>query len=134
MSSPPFRMEAYLKLCRQLFDEARLEMADRQRRLDSLLSKRAALVGQKEAAAAELDSYMSHSICAGALEENYRYAAWLDGQLTDLDSELVRMQTMVEEQNQAVVEANIELKKFEKLKEKAAEKDNSGQGPYGLPE
>ncbi len=121
MPTKPFRLETYLKICRQRLDEARLELLESQKKLDELNQQRAALIQQKDAEIARLDSCMCHSICAGALEENYRYTAWIDQQIAAVDRNLAKATAEADERGRALIEANIEVKKFEKLKEKATD-------------
>ncbi len=119
MPKKPFRLESVLKLRQMELDNCRLELANRQRRLDEvqaqLNDKECELTVQNGILS---DLYSGGSFSPDELINQQRFCNQILRTITALKEKYVQLSNDVAAQQDVVTEAYKEVKKLEKLKEK----------------
>ena len=119
MPKKPFRLESVLKLRQMELDNCRLELANRQRRLDEaqaqLNDKESELTVQNGILS---DLYSGGSFSPDELINQQRFCDQILRTITALKEKYVQLSNDVAAQQDVVTEAYKEVKKLEKLKEK----------------
>ena len=122
MPKKPFRLESVLKLRQMELDNCRLELANRQRRLDEvqaqLNDKESELTVQNGILS---DLYSGGSFSPDELINQQRFCDQILRTITALKEKYVQLSNDVAAQQDVVTEAYKEVKKLEKLKEKELE-------------
>ena len=122
MSKKPFRLESVLKLRQMELDNCRLELANRQRRLDEvqaqLNNKESELTVQNGILS---DLYSGGSFSPDELINQQRFCDQILRTITSLKETIVQLSNDVAVQQDVVTEAYKEVKQLEKLKEKENE-------------
>lgn len=122
MPKKPFRLESVLKLRQMELDNCRLELANRQRRLDEvqaqLNDKECELTVQNGILS---DLYSGGSFSPDELINQQRFCNQILRTITALKEKYVQLSNDVAAQQDVVTEAYKEVKKLEKLKEKELE-------------
>ena len=122
MPKKPFRLESVLKLRQMELDNCRLELANRQRRLDEvqaqLNDKECELTVQNGILS---DLYSGGSFSPDELINQQRFCDQILRTITALKEKYVQLSNDVAAQQDVVTEAYKEVKKLEKLKEKELE-------------
>ena len=122
MPKKPFRLESVLKLRQMELDNCRLELANRQRRLDEvqaqLNDKESELTVQNGILS---DLYSGGSFSPDELINQQRFCDQILRTITALKEKYVQLSNDVVAQQDIVTEAYKEVKKLEKLKEKELE-------------
>ena len=122
MPKKPFRLESVLKLRQMELGNCRLELANRQRRLDEvqaqLIDKESELTVQNGILS---DLYSGGSFSPDELINQQRFCDQILRTITALKEKYVQLSNDVAAQQDVVTEAYKEVKKLEKLKEKELE-------------
>lgn len=119
MSKKPFRLESVLKLRQMELDNCRLELANRQRRLDEVQAQ----LNDQESELAVQNGILSDLFSGGTfspdeLINQQRFCDQILRTIAALKEKYVQLSNDVAAQQDVVTEAYKEVKKLEKLKEK----------------
>ena len=122
MSKKPFRLESVLKLRQMELDNCRLELANRQRRLDEVQAQ----LNDKESELTVQNGILSDLFSGGSfspdeLINQQRFCDQILRTIASLKEKIVQLSNDVAAQQDVVTEAYKEVKKLEKLKEKENE-------------
>lgn len=122
MPKKPFRLESVLKLRQMELDNCRLELANRQRRLDEVQAQ----LNDKESELTVQNGVLSDLFSGGSfspdeLINQQRFCDQILRTIASLKEKFVQLSNDVAAQQDVVTEAYKEVKKLEKLKEKELE-------------